>query len=117
VTELLPGTQSLAARFLERAVLEMQTLHSLLERTANDGPQALTRVARVAHSIHGTGAAFGFDAVSECAAALERRVKLHLAGEVPSAGATGLLDELHILVSRLDVSITEALVRVHAPPM
>lgn len=111
VTHLLPGVSSLASRFLERAVLEVQTLHLLLERAASDSAPVLIRVARVAHSIHGTGAAFGFDAVSECAAALERRVKLHLSSAGPGSGTAELLDELHALVAHLDVSITEAVIR------
>jgi HPt (histidine-containing phosphotransfer) domain-containing protein len=115
VTELLPGVHSLGERFLQRAVLEIQTLHSLLERARADGSQMLLRVARVAHSIHGTGAAFGFEAVSECAGALERRLKLHLASEPAGGGSAELLDELHVLVARLDVSITQALVRVRGP--
>ena len=112
MTDLLPGVPSLATRFLERAILEIQTLHSLLERVDSDAAPALARVARVAHSIHGTGAAFGFDAVSECAGALERRVKSHLASVEFAAGTVGLRDELHALVARLDISITEALVRL-----
>jgi chemotaxis protein histidine kinase CheA len=111
VTHLLPGVPSLALRFLERTVLEVQALHQLLERAAGDSAAVLARVMRVAHSIHGTGAAFGFDAVSESGGALERRVKLHLSSTAPDSVTTELLDELHGLVARLDVSITEALIR------
>ena len=111
MTHLLPGVPSLAFRFLERTVLEVQALHLLLERAAGDSAPVFARVARVAHSIHGTGAAFGFDAVSDCAGALERRVKLHLSSAAPGSETTELLDELHGLVARLDVSITEATLR------
>ena len=111
MTHLLPGVPSLASRFLERTILEVQALHRLLERTAGDSVAVFTRIARVAHSIHGTGAAFGFDAVSERAGALERRVKQHLSAAAAGSETIELLDELHGLVARLDVSITEALIR------
>jgi chemotaxis protein histidine kinase CheA len=111
MTHLLPGVPSLASRFLERTVLEVQALHLLLERTAGDPAPVLTRITRLAHSIHGTGAAFGFDAVSECAGELERRLKLHFSSAAPGSGTTELLNELHDLVARLDVTITEAIIR------
>jgi len=111
MTHLLPGVPSLAFRFLERTVLEVQALHLLLERAGGESTPVLARVARVAHSIHGTGAAFGFDAISESAGALERRVKLHFSSGSDTAVTTELLDELHSLVARLDISITEAIIR------
>jgi chemotaxis protein histidine kinase CheA len=117
MTELLSGVPVLACRFLERALLEIETLHSLLESAAGDAAPALARVGRVAHSIHGTGAAFGFDVVSESAGALERRVKLHLSSLATRAQQAESLDELHVLVARLDASIIAALVRLKGSPL
>jgi HPt (histidine-containing phosphotransfer) domain-containing protein len=114
VTDLLPGVSSLGVRFLQRTLLEIPTLHSLLERAASERSVALTRVARIAHSIHGTGAAFGFQSVSDYAAAVERRAR-ELANE-PRVESSSVLDELHALVAQLEIGITAALMRLNSLP-
>src|ERR1700685_4462536 len=69
---LRPLIAELAAKFLVRTRAEAIVLRELLERARQgDSTVVMSQLEHLAHRIHGTGATFGFDAVSECAAEIE----------------------------------------------
>jgi two-component system OmpR family response regulator len=73
---------SLASRFLERARGEVIRLRELTA-SARPGDQAvLGEIERVAHSIHGAGALFGFPSVSALGADVERLVEKLMTGRI-----------------------------------
>jgi HPt (histidine-containing phosphotransfer) domain-containing protein len=65
----------IGARYLARTLGEMQRLHELLHLSLDSSPGMLKDLEHLAHKIHGSGAMFGFEALSERAADVE-----HLAG-------------------------------------
>jgi two-component system OmpR family response regulator len=78
---------SLASRFLERATGEVIRLRELTA-SARPGDQAvLGEIQRVAHSIHGAGALFGFPSVSALGADVERLVEELMTGRIASGQA------------------------------
>ncbi|MDB6009164.1 MAG: response regulator receiver domain protein [Gammaproteobacteria bacterium] len=75
---------SLASRFLERARGEVIRLRELIA-SARPGDQAtLVKIERLAHSIHGAGAIFGFPSVSALGADVERLVEELSTAEIAS---------------------------------
>jgi HPt (histidine-containing phosphotransfer) domain-containing protein len=72
---LRPLVAELGAKFLERTRGEAVVLRELLERAHLGGPTVMDQLEHLAHRIHGTGATFGFAAVSECGAEIERLVE------------------------------------------
>jgi CheY-like chemotaxis protein len=73
---------SLANGFLVRTKDDIHRLRKLLDRAGNGDRMVLKESERIAHSIHGAGAIFGFPNVSEAAGAIER-----LVGEITAAPA------------------------------
>jgi HPt (histidine-containing phosphotransfer) domain-containing protein len=66
--------QSLAeigGRFIMRTLGELDQLKALLEQARAGTPGSVKEIERVSHKIAGSGAMFGFDAVSERAQELE----------------------------------------------
>ena len=62
----------IGTRYLKRTVGEVEQLRGYLQ-TFNEGShEALSALARLAHKIHGSGAMFGFDGVSERAYEIEQ---------------------------------------------
>jgi HPt (histidine-containing phosphotransfer) domain-containing protein len=70
----------LGEKFLRRTQAEATVLSDLVERIRAGDLTVLAEMERMAHKIHGSGAMFGFPAVSECAAEIE-----HLAEHLMSA--------------------------------
>jgi chemotaxis protein histidine kinase CheA len=70
----------LGGKFLRRTQAEATVLSDLVERIRSGDLTVLAEMERMAHKIHGSGAMFGFPAVSECAAEIE-----HLAEHLMSA--------------------------------
>jgi two-component system, OmpR family, response regulator len=62
---------SLTGGFLERAQRDVGRLRQLLERLWEGEKSALRELERLAHSIHGSAAMFGFPAMSETGGAIE----------------------------------------------
>lgn len=62
---------ALSAQFLERTRGHVDLLKSLLERIGRGDAAALLELRAVAHKIHGSGAMFGFAAISEPAGEIE----------------------------------------------
>jgi len=78
---------SLADAFLQRAKQEVTRLREMLEQAARGEQSDFKEIERLAHSIHGAGAMFGFPEVSASGGAIERLVEAFAA---PDAGAGDL---------------------------
>jgi CheY-like chemotaxis protein len=73
---------SLANRFLLRTKEDIHRLSKLLDRAGNGDRTVFKEFERIAHTIHGAGAMFGFPELSEAAGAIE-----HLVEEIAAAAA------------------------------
>jgi len=62
----------IGTRYLKRTLGELAQLRDCLQEIRNGSGAAIQELARFAHKIHGSGAMFGFDAISERADELER---------------------------------------------
>lgn len=72
LTEALPAqVATLAEAFLERMQRDLRRLRQLLERLVAGDKSAPEELRRLAHSIHGSGAMFGFPTISECGGTIE----------------------------------------------
>jgi DNA-binding response OmpR family regulator len=84
--------ESLALRFIERARGEVIRLRELTA-SARPGDQAvLGEIARLAHSIHGAGAIFGFPSISALGGVVERLVEELMTGGIAFDPTAGPLD-------------------------
>jgi chemotaxis protein histidine kinase CheA len=93
------GDGSLARTFLERTRNDVVRLRYLVECARQGETSVLGEVGRLTHSIHGTGAMFGFRGVSAAAGSIEACVGAATATfSIPaspgSPGSLGLLMEL-----------------------
>lgn len=68
-------------RYLKRTLGEMPRLRELLQQVRAGTPGSLEEVAHMAHKIHGSGAMFGFDGVSERARQMEVLVAAPRSGD------------------------------------
>lgn len=90
--------------FAQRTVSDLATLRELLAAARAEGAeQPLVRLARIAHGIHGAGATFGFQSVSDRAGELESRLKQALANGAERGEA--LFDALEQLIARLEAAL------------
>lgn len=62
----------IGARYLKRTVGEVVQLRESLARACDGEPGAMKELAQLAHKIHGSGAMFGFESLSERAHEIER---------------------------------------------
>jgi len=76
---------SLAAGFLERTKNDAIRLNEMLERVRSGDQATLKEFERIAHSIHGAGAMFGFPRLSAAGGAIEQGVGDMLAMRSSSA--------------------------------
>jgi chemotaxis protein histidine kinase CheA len=67
---------------LARTRGEVVVLRELLERAKLGDSTVMEQLEHLAHRIHGTGATFGFAAVSECGAEIEHLAEGHRARDV-----------------------------------
>jgi HPt (histidine-containing phosphotransfer) domain-containing protein len=58
-------------RYLKRTQTEIGQLRDCLQRCREGVPDAMKQLEQLAHKIHGSGAMFGFDALSEKAHEIE----------------------------------------------
>lgn len=85
----------IGTRYLRRTVGEMDRLQELCAALPQGGAEALKEIEHLAHKMHGTGAMFGFDQVSEAAGELEQFA-------VPRSTYDGdYLRQLSVLIARL----------------
>jgi two-component system, OmpR family, response regulator len=89
---------SLTHSFLERTGNDVVCLRAIIERARHGDLSVLEEAERVAHSIHGAGAMFGFPEVSAVAGAIERLVE----GITASTAAIGSTGEPAVLQQLLD---------------
>jgi HPt (histidine-containing phosphotransfer) domain-containing protein len=76
----------LGEKFLQRTRDETVILRGLIERVSQGDPIVIAQLEQLAHKIHGTGATFGFAAVSERAREIEHLME-GLKVRDPSGGA------------------------------
>jgi HPt (histidine-containing phosphotransfer) domain-containing protein len=80
---LQPLITQLGEQFLLRTRAEILVLRDLIERVHRGDSTVVDQLEHLAHKIHGTGATFGFEAVSECAREIE-----HLTEELKTSEAS-----------------------------
>lgn len=76
----------LGDKFLQRTAGQVLVFEEQLESLAAGDRAVLTPIAEVAHKIHGSGAVFGFDEISESAGRLEL-LSGRMANEAQSAAS------------------------------
>ena len=64
----------IGSRYVKRTLGEMTELRRLLDAAVSGDAAAFHQIGRLAHRIHGSGAMFGFNALSDVAGRLERTV-------------------------------------------
>jgi two-component system, OmpR family, response regulator len=89
--ELQEEVKALHDAFLVRTRTEAVTMRVLVERSLAGDRSALTQLEMLTHRIHGTGAVFGFNAISDCAEGLERMAERLL---IQGASGDANLDRL-----------------------
>ena len=62
----------IGVRFLKRTLGEIAQLSGCLQSVRDGSVDSLKQLERLAHKIHGSGAMFGFDELSERASEIER---------------------------------------------
>ena len=101
---------SLTDDFLARTGNDVDCLRAIIERARRGDPSMLDEAERVAHSIHGAGAMFGFPKVSAAGGAIERLVEEIMASTVAlsSTGEPAVLQQLLDCTAQLAHEIESA---------
>jgi HPt (histidine-containing phosphotransfer) domain-containing protein len=108
------GLSSLTASFLQRTSGDVGRLCEMIERASKGDASALNEVQRLAHSIRGAAAMFGFPALSATAGKIESLIDEAAAGPVPrnSTGDSALWQQLTgcttLLANEIDVAARNA---------
>jgi len=90
-TELERQMRQIGERFLTRTLSEAAALRPVVEALKPGDLQTLHDLELFAHRIHGSGAMFGFGALSQCAGAFERQLASTKAG---GSGSPRALDPI-----------------------
>jgi CheY-like chemotaxis protein len=94
-SEVKPQAESLADGFLQRSRGDAVRLRDLLERARRGDLSVLGEVERIAHSIHGAAAMFGFARLSVAGGSIERLVEGVLANTAADRiGGHAMLQQL-----------------------
>ena len=99
---MLSQLRDIGDRYLRRTLREADQLQELAHRGIGGDPDSVKQTEQLAHKIHGSGAMFGFNTVSECAGEIERLVAQRAADLAPVA------EELTALVTRLLQAVRSA---------
>ena len=104
---------SIGTRYITRTLGEMDRLKEISQQALNGGAAAAFKdVEHLAHKIHGSGAMFGFDRLSQCAGEVEHIAGFLAKGEGPDEYKTlspeTLCEKLREGVARLDESARAA---------
>jgi two-component system OmpR family response regulator len=100
---------SLTGGFLERSGRDVGRLRQLLERLRAGDKSALREIERLAHTIHGSAAMFGFPAMSESGGAIEDLAEAMMGSVGASAGYdAGALKEMSDCTERLAEEVEAA---------
>lgn len=97
---MLSQLRDIADRYLKRTLGDAEQLQVLVVKALGGDGECVKQSEQLAHKIHGSGAMFGFDALSEYAGRIERLVAQHAADLNPvaselSALAKQLLQAVH----------------------
>lgn len=91
----------IGVRYLKRTRGELSELRECLQSARGGAADALQQLERLAHKIHGSGAMFGFDELSERASDIER---LAASGRQDSSW----LDRIEQSVRALEIQVERA---------
>ncbi|MBV9969873.1 MAG: Hpt domain-containing protein [Xanthobacteraceae bacterium] len=108
--QLSEHVKALADKFLQRTAGQILVFQQQLAALAAGDRGVLTPIAEVAHKIHGSGAVFGFPAISESAGKLEE-LSERLAAESGFEGEPPVLQwsqQLTECVAELSAALHEA---------
>lgn len=108
--EAAPQGGAIADRFLRRATGDVGRLREILERARNGDQTAYPEAERLAHSLHGAAAMFGFPEVSASGGAIEHLVESARTGTatVGSIDDSGVLRQLFDRTERLAHEVESA---------
>jgi two-component system, OmpR family, response regulator len=106
-TEVEAQVSTLAGSFLGRTQGDVLRLRAMIERARHVDGSALEDAQRMAHSIHGAGAMFGFPEVSVAGGEIERLAGAAMAGTAAprSPCEPALLQQLLDCVDRLALAV------------
>lgn len=105
--ELKVRMGDLSVRFLQRTASETPLLREWLAKVTADPQTALKELEVIAHRIHGSGAMFGFGAISDAAGAVEKLASDHDAiNEMPPAQYVA---QMSGLLGALEAALSEAM--------
>lgn len=71
---MLSQLRDIGDRYLQRTLREADQLQEMLARGLAGDPACIRQTEQLAHKIHGSGAMFGFEKVSEYAGQIERLI-------------------------------------------
>jgi HPt (histidine-containing phosphotransfer) domain-containing protein len=105
--ELREQVKILAGKFLQRTATQIPQLRTQIECLAATGDVGALRIVQeLAHKIHGSGAMFGFESISEVAGELQQ---LSVRGDEPdSATLMALAAQMRVVLNRLADSLNAA---------
>lgn len=96
----------LASKFLERSRVQAEKLCELNDRLRAGDASGIALIHEIAHKIHGSGAMFGFTAVSERAEQIER-ITQGLLGDICAPApqiSLGLAESIRQLTSAIEAA-------------
>jgi HPt (histidine-containing phosphotransfer) domain-containing protein len=105
--QLREQVKILGGKFLQRTATQVPQLRAEIERLATTGdPEALRIVQELAHKIHGSGAMFGFESISDVAGELQL---LSVRTDEPDRKTPmAIAAELHLVLNRLAAALNAA---------
>jgi len=108
--ELREQVKVLGEKFLLRTGSQIATLREQVTRLRGGDPDALTLIQELVHKIHGSGAMFGFAALSDRAGEIERLIAASAAaaGSSTAAVTSATSDRLGTLVEELAAALEAA---------
>jgi HPt (histidine-containing phosphotransfer) domain-containing protein len=102
----------IGGRYIARTLGELQRMNELLHSALNGSPALLKDLEHLAHKVHGSGAMFGFDSLSDTAGEVEHIAGVLGKGEGPEQykhlSETELHERLRAAVAKLDAATREA---------
>ena len=99
---------SIGVRYLGRTLGELQRMRELLQAALNGTPALFKDLEHLAHKIHGSGAMFGFDALSDRAGEIEHIAGFLAKGEGPDEYKSMSESDLHQRLREGVAQLTES---------
>lgn len=110
-TELERQMRKIGERFITRTLSEAAILRPIVESLGPGDLQALHDLELFAHRIHGSGAMFGFAALSQCAGVLERQLVAVRTGGQDSTPAVGDIRDQFALLEAVGKTTSQDMAR------